>query len=235
MASPVREREAGRSAGVRREGNMAQQNGTDWRIVGEGIASCNCDWGCPCQFDALPTHGRCEGIGAWRIEEGHLGDTRLDGVTVCQVVWWPGPMHEGEGNLQLIIDENASVEQRAALAELFTGDHGGGLFEVFAAVCPNRLDPITAPISLEIDREARHARLEIPGMAEVTIEPIKTRVSGEEHRAQIAIPGGFEFTVAEMASTLASRAQLDAPLTFEHEVSYAHLNEIDWSPASKKW
>ncbi|MDQ3970872.1 MAG: DUF1326 domain-containing protein, partial [Thermoproteota archaeon] len=24
------------------------------------LDACNCDWGCPCQFNANPTHGNCE-------------------------------------------------------------------------------------------------------------------------------------------------------------------------------
>jgi hypothetical protein len=208
---------------------MAAQNRTDWHLKGEGTMICNCDWGCPCQFDALPTHGSCEGMSAWIIEEGHFGDVRLDGVKFSQVVWWPGPMHEGQGYLQLIVDESATAEQRAAMTELYSSDHGGGVFEIFAAVCPNRPDPIYAPITLEIDRETRHAHLEIPGVAENNIAPIKTRVTGEEHRAQIALPGGWEFKIAEMANNLGSRAKLDAPLKFEHANSYAQLNEIDWT------
>ena len=35
--------------------------------------TCNCAWGCPCQFNALPTHGRCEAMVAVRIREGHYG------------------------------------------------------------------------------------------------------------------------------------------------------------------
>lgn len=210
---------------------MAQKTGTDWRIVGECIVSCNCDWGCPCQFDALPTHGRCEGWGAYVIEEGHFGEIRLDGLKACHVMWWPGPMHEGNGNLQLIIDDSASTEQRTAMAAIYSADHGGGLFQIFEAVCPNRNDPITAPITLEINREGRRGRLQIPGMAECTIEPIKTRVTGEEHRAQIALPGGWEFQLAEMGNNVASRIQLDAPLNYAHENSYAQLNPIDWSSA----
>jgi hypothetical protein len=36
-------------------------SGTVWRISGDAVGSCNCAWGCPCQFNAEPTHGRCEG------------------------------------------------------------------------------------------------------------------------------------------------------------------------------
>jgi hypothetical protein len=62
--------------------------------VGEEVATCNCAWGCPCQFNALPTHGRCEAVVAVRIHEGHYGATRLDGVTCAAAYWWPGALHE---------------------------------------------------------------------------------------------------------------------------------------------
>lgn len=208
---------------------MTVENGTDWHLKGECLGSCNCDWGCPCQFDALPTHGRCEGMGAWLVEEGHFGDTRLDGVRMGMVYWWPGPIHEGEGYAQLILDEESSPGQREALVELFKGNHGGGYFEVFAAVCPNRPEPIVGPITLAIDREARLAHLDIPGVMKSNVEPIKTRVTGEEHRVQIALPGGFEFSLAEMGNTVALEVTLEEPLTFAHENSYAQLNPIDWT------
>lgn len=28
-----------------------------WMIRAHGFISCNCAYGCPCQFNALPTHG----------------------------------------------------------------------------------------------------------------------------------------------------------------------------------
>ena len=29
----------------------------DWKIKGPKIASCSCDYGCPCEFNGRPTHG----------------------------------------------------------------------------------------------------------------------------------------------------------------------------------
>jgi hypothetical protein len=34
---------------------MGTATNTRCRLVGEEIGSCNCAWGCPCQFNALPT------------------------------------------------------------------------------------------------------------------------------------------------------------------------------------
>ena len=35
---------------------------TAWEIKGREFGNCNCDYSCPCQFNALPTHGHCHAI-----------------------------------------------------------------------------------------------------------------------------------------------------------------------------
>src|SRR6266566_6723596 len=100
---------------------MSTPEKTPWRIAGEEVVSCDCAWGCPCQFNALPTHGRCEGLAGWQIREGFFGTTRLDGLRFAQIVAWPGPIHEGNGTRQIIVDEQASPEQRDALIALTSG------------------------------------------------------------------------------------------------------------------
>ena len=32
----------------------------EWTIRGREFANCNCSYGCPCQFNALPTDGTCK-------------------------------------------------------------------------------------------------------------------------------------------------------------------------------
>ena len=204
---------------------------TDWRIAGEEVGNCNCAWGCPCQFNALPTHGRCEGVAVWQIREGYFGNIRLDGLRFAGVYSWPGPVHEGNGTRLPIIDEQATPEQCAALIELGDGTHGGAYFEVFAAVCPNVLEPVFAPIGFQVDRERRQAAWSIPGIGEAHTEPIKNPVTGEEHRARIVLPDGFEYKEAEMGNTIHLRIQAKDKLAFEHENTYAQLSEFDWSNA----
>ena len=46
----------------------------DWSIKGPHFVNCNCDYGCPCQFNALPTYRTCLAVVAWQIDEGHFGD-----------------------------------------------------------------------------------------------------------------------------------------------------------------
>lgn len=69
---------------------------TKWSIRAYYLDACNCDWGCPCQFNAKPTHGNCDGLSGIHIVNGNYGnDIKLDGLNMAYVGSWPGPLHEG--------------------------------------------------------------------------------------------------------------------------------------------
>jgi hypothetical protein len=74
-------------------------------IKGREFAHCNCAYGCPCQFNALPTYWHCHALVAMEIDEGFYGRTRLDGLRVVVAMRWPGAIHEGNGEIAPIIDE----------------------------------------------------------------------------------------------------------------------------------
>ena len=203
---------------------------TPWRIVADETGTCNCAWGCPCQFNALPTYGRCEALIAVRIREGHYGATRLDGVTYAMAYWWPGAVHEGNGIVRLAIDERATPEQRTALRNITSGGEGCTLFEIFAAVVSQTLEPVYVPIDLSSDRDRRVAQLKVPGFGEFRVEPIKNQVTGEEHRALITLPDGFEYKEAEMGNCLENYATLGDKV-ISNKNCYAQFAAVDWSNA----
>lgn len=203
---------------------------TPWRIVADETVTCNCAWGCPCQFNALPTHGRCEAIAAVRIREGHYGSTRLDGVTFVSAYWWPGAVHEGNGIVQLVIDEGAAPEQRTAILNIASGKEGCTFFEIFASVVSKVLDPVYVRIDLSSDRDKRVAQLKIPGLGEFRVEPIKNPVTGEEHRAAIKLPNGFEYKEAEMGNCVENYAKLGGKV-ISNKNSYAQFAAVEWSNA----
>jgi hypothetical protein len=91
------------------------------------------------------------------------------------------------------------------------------------------LEPVVAPIELEVDRERRLARVRIPGIGESDIEPITNPVTGEEHRARIDLPNGFEFKQAEVANSVAWKVTAGESLAMEHENTYGQLSPFDWS------
>lgn len=51
-----------------------------WTLHGVEFSNCNCDYGCPCQFNAPTTYGFCEAVGSLRIDEGNFNDISLHGV-----------------------------------------------------------------------------------------------------------------------------------------------------------
>ena len=172
-----------------------------WTIKGKEFVNCNCAYGCPCQFDSLPTHGFCEAVGGFQIDKGFHGKTSLDGLKFVGIFHWPGPIHEGKGEAAVVIDESASAEQRDALLRIISGqdtEPGATIFQVFSTTLEKVHQPIFAPIDFEVDIEHRKARLVVKGVTESRGEPILNPVTGQEHRARIDIVNGFEYTVAEV-------------------------------------
>jgi hypothetical protein len=93
----------------------------DWYVEGTDFGSCNCDWGCPCQFESRPNQGNCRGFEALDIIRGYFGKTELTGLRTAIIYAWPGPIFEGKGEMQVIIDERANAEQREALDTILRG------------------------------------------------------------------------------------------------------------------
>jgi len=176
---------------------------TEWFVKAREFSNCNCSYGCPCQFNALPTHGNCMASIAYQIDEGRFGDVKLDGLRAVATYKWPGAVHQGNGTMQLIIDERADGKQRDALLRVMSGKETKDMatvWWVYAAMCPTKLEPLFKPIEFEVDVDARRARLVVPGVVETVGEPIRNPVTGAEHRARIDLPNGFEYRLGEVAS-----------------------------------
>lgn len=201
---------------------------TEWRVKATELANCNCSYGCPCQFNALPTHGSCEAAVAWRIDEGHFGNVRLDGLCGIGLLKWPGAVHEGNGTMQLVIDERADPDQREALVKIMSGedtDEMATMWWVYAAMSPNRRDPLFVPIAFDVDVEARRGKISAPGIVEILGEPIRNPVTGAEHRVRIDLPHGFEYSIAEIGSAGTKTAGTAVKLNLQNSYGqFAHLH-----------
>lgn len=201
-----------------------------WQIRGLAFANCNCAWGCPCQFNALPTSGQCEAVWAMRVEDGHFDGTRLDGLVLGSLLWWPGPVHEGNGKQQIFYDERATAEQRRALEAIARGTVSaeGTYFQIFAAVAPNFEPSVATAIDFDCDLEARTARLEAKGLIQTQSEPIRNPITNAEHRTRVALPNGFEYRQAEYASGT-SKTGDKAAIALDLRGSHAHLYRAGWN------
>lgn len=202
---------------------------TDWRLKGEWLKACSCDYGCPCDFNARPTQGWCKGFLGMRITEGHFGEVSLDGVSFFVTVDFPGPLHEGNGTIQPIIDARATPEQRTALFEIMSGRHSkeGTIFHIVSLIVSNMLDPVFAPVEFEFDYTKRRAKVSVPKVLKTDVEPIKNPVTGAEHRIQVVMPEGFEHHEGEVAHATISST---GGIKFEVPKGHATLAYIEQTP-----
>lgn len=197
----------------------------DWEIHGFEFGNCNCDYGCPCQFEALPTNGDCRGTGFFKIDRGHFGDVSLDGLKMGAIYAWPGPIHEGNGKCQIFVDASADDAQRKVLVKISLGEEAepfSNVFCVYAAMCDEIYDPLYTEIEFEMDMENRTAKCVAHGLCEASGEPI-VGVAGNQHRAQIHLPDGIEYRVAEIGR---GRCQVQGKIAMELSDGYAQFNEM---------
>ncbi|HEX7074038.1 MAG TPA: DUF1326 domain-containing protein [Hyphomicrobiaceae bacterium] len=101
---------------------------TGWRIEGQYMETCNCDFLCPCitsNLTARPSEGDCKAAVAMRIDKGQKDGVSLDGLSFIVLMHAPGAMAEGNMTVGLIVDERASDEQVEAISAIATGAAGG--------------------------------------------------------------------------------------------------------------
>jgi hypothetical protein len=201
----------------------------DWDVQATEFANCSCDYGCPCQFNALPTRGHCYAVAGYQIHQGHFGDVRLDGLRAAAIWKFPAAVHLGNGTQQVIVDERADARQREALGKILSGEETeemATVWWVFSAMSPNKLPPMYKVIDLEVDVERRHARLAIADLVETSGEPIRNPVTGAEHRVRIDLPHGFEFRLAEIGSGI---SKITGPMAFDLNKTYGQFAHIHLS------
>lgn len=169
-----------------------------WFFEADYLQSCNCDYGCPCEFSAPPTMGFCEGMGAWRIARGEYDGLSLDGLGLGFAAKWPGAIHEGNGSVCLFVDEKASAEQRNALITIGAGQAGGLPFEILATTFTTLLEPQVASFNFKMD--GLQSSVSIGDGFRIALEPIKNPVTGAPESVSVIHGTGFIFHDAEAVS-----------------------------------
>ena len=198
--------------------------GVQWRIKGSVFGACNCDWGCPCNFDAPPTYVSCEGTYIWHIEEGQYGDVVLDGLYIGWASEFPGPLHEGHGVAQYVIDAGANEQQREALLSLLRGE-AGGPFAILASITETTLDPIFATFEVSINGLQSHAT--VPGVLEMALTTVKNPVTGLPEELHLVKPTGFTSTESDLGASTVYR--FSGGFQHDHSGKYADFAPFEYS------
>jgi hypothetical protein len=197
-----------------------------WNLNMDYVETCNCDYGCPCNFSGFPTYGFCRAIVLYHIKSGSFGNVRLDDIDVIYVGSWPKAIHEGNGTMQLFISKQTTEDQRKAIVQIFSGKaKGEGPFALFANTLKYVLEPQYVNISTKID--GKKSSFSVPGVIDVKIESFKNPVTGEEQDTKIQIPKGFIFKLADAAKTKVMRI-LTPSLNFDDSGQNAFVTALEF-------
>jgi hypothetical protein len=163
------------------------------------------------------------------IDEGYFGEVRLDGLRFAATYRWPGPVHEGGGECQAIIDERATPEQREALLKILSGEEQEPttVFNIYGSTMAKEFETLYSPMEFEWDMESRLGRLAVEGVVELDLEPIRNPVTGAPHRASIRLPEGFEFRECEVASGSFTG---EGDIAYHHEGRYGAFWYVAYGP-----
>ena len=195
-----------------------------WHLNGQVLVACNCDWGCPCNFNARPTTGKCEGGWTWHVDDGSYGDVALDGLNFSVYVNWPGAIHEGNGEALILIDERADARQRAAI-ETLVGGTVGGPWGILGWTWPKIHGPYSVPYALTFD--GVNTRLKCGELVEVECGPIRNPVSGTEAHPGVVLPQGIIVKHADLGATI--RFRVSRGVEYDHSGQYMAVGPFEYA------
>lgn len=135
---------------------------------------------------------------------------------------WPGPLWEGNGDLQPFVDESTSDEQRDALFAALRGEHGDTFFQIVAAICPNVKEPIVAPVEFGFDLEARKGRVKVGDLVETEVETLRGIDPPDPYQVIVKIPNGFEYTGPDNSAETALAKRIVARSAIQFDISDGH-------------
>ncbi len=199
-------------------------DGVSWSLSGTVLIACNCDYGCPCNFNALPTTGKCEGQWTWCVDEGRYGHLSLDGLNFTVAVDWPGAIHEGNGRALILVDERADERQRQAIATLVGGEVGGP-WGVLAWTWPTVDGPY--PVSYDVRLDGVRSSVRAGDLLELEMEPIRNPVTRAEVHPGAVLPEGIVFKQGDFSSSRTFR--VTGGVSFQHSGTYAAVAPFQYA------
>ncbi len=199
---------------------------TKWHIRGTYVLGCNCDYGCPCNFNARPTAGFCQGCIGFQVEDGACGEVKLDGQKLFMAAKWPGAIHEGNGVAAVYIDEQASPAQREALLQIVSGQAGGLPFSILSTTFGRILEPRFVKIDLKLAGQDTHVAID--GRVGMSFQPIRNPVTKAEAFPRVVLPQGFIFKEGEQFSLKEFWVDDGPELRFAHPGKCATLAKVNW-------
>lgn len=141
-----------------------------YEVHGKYFDTCACAVSCSCGANvSVPTEGHCDGIVLIHIDQGTVGDVRLDGLNFAIVLKTPQGEKVGDAFdlkhetdlLTLYLDDRATAEQKRAMPQLLAGLLGTQPMKGFRP-------PQWAPMHLDVRGDV--ARFDIANGSKLSFE-----------------------------------------------------------------
>jgi hypothetical protein len=190
---------------------------------GNVLIACNCDWGCPCNFNARPSRGYCQGGWIWVVERGQVDGVALDGLGLALFAKWPGAIHEGGGRAVGYVDDRSDGAQRGALSRVLRGELGGpwGIFSKTYQLAP------PAPAPFDVTCADYGSQATIGGVLELEFQTMRNPVTQAEVHPEVVMPEGLVVKRGQLAASKVFR--LGGDLDFDHSGQYAAFGRFEYS------
>lgn len=205
---------------------MTVETKVDWHLKGTVVLACNCDFGCPCNFNALPTKGDCEGGWTWHIDDGEFNGVRLDGLNFSMLADWPKAIHMGNGEAVMLIDERADDSQREAIQTLLSGSQGGPWSTLVNTISKTHGTHI---VPYEVKLEGDRSSVRAGDTLQLDVEPVKNPVTGAEMHPRAVLPEGFIFKDAVLVSS--RTFTVNDGVGYDHSGKYAAVAPFEYASA----
>jgi hypothetical protein len=200
-----------------------------WSMRGAIFGGCNCDFGCPCNFNVPPTDGHCDGVYVFFVRDGHYGDLPLDGLHFAWAGSFPGPLHEGNGKGLLIVDERTTANQREALETLWRSGHAGLPFDILGSITATWYPTLFAPFDVDLAGIDTRARIGVDGaIYDLVQSRARNPVTGEEEEIYLDKPTGFTSKRSELGMAPVSRFS-GGELAWDTSGKYAEYAEFEYA------
>jgi hypothetical protein len=146
----------------------------DWRVRGSYFEACNCEAICPCRSvggrpGGPSSFGECFGALSWSIDQGHADGIDLSGRRTVLSIRYLDRVHPSTPwEVVLYVDQDASDEQRAALAGIFLGRAGGAVARLYGPA----IGEVHAvrPARITLEHTAARKRIDVVGYLTVEAE-----------------------------------------------------------------
>lgn len=194
-----------------------------WQLSGNVLIACNCDYGCPCNFNALPTHGDCEGGWIWSIDNGTVDGVDLKGCAVAVFADWPQAIYQGGGKAGGYLDDGADDAQTKALTRVLRGEVGGPwamFINTYELDGPHRAH-------FAFSHSDYTSTVTVEGVSELELQPIRNPVSGNEVHPEMVLPEGLIVKRAGLGASKTFRVKGD--IAYDHSGKYAAFGTFAYS------